>query len=130
MEKRAAIVVVDDEADALAAMLEALTRRFGADYCVFAYPSGSTALKGIREILNERREIALVIADQWMPKMTGSKFLGRVRSIEPSGKRALLVAWGDRRASPTILQGCALGELRQFFIQTMEARWRSTYIHW
>ena len=34
MAERAAIVVVDDEPAALADMLDALTRRFGADYRV------------------------------------------------------------------------------------------------
>ena len=34
MAERALIVVVDNESDALAAMLDALTRRFGADYRV------------------------------------------------------------------------------------------------
>jgi hypothetical protein len=34
MAQRAVIIIVDDESDALAAMLDALTRRFGADYRV------------------------------------------------------------------------------------------------
>src|SRR5262245_12802339 len=52
--------------------------------------------------------------DQRMPEMTGRDFLGQVRSIMPMAKRALLVDWGDRDASPTILQACALGELDNY----------------
>ena len=82
------------------AVLDALTRRFGADYRVLPYLAPSTALDGIRGIMNDREEIALVIADQWMPEMTtGSSSFTRVRSLEPSAKRALLVAWGDHEAS-------------------------------
>lgn len=125
MAERAAIVVVDDEPAALAAMLDALTRRFGADYQILPYLSASSALDGIRGIVGDREEIALVIADQWMPEMTGSELLARVRSLEPSAKRALLVAWGDREASPTILQGCALGELDNYLYKP----WNPAEVH-
>lgn len=125
MAERAAIVVVDDEPAALAAMLDALTRRFGADYRILPYLSASSALDGIRGIVGDREEIALVIADQWMPEMTGSELLARVRSLEPSAKRALLVAWGDREASPTILQGCALGELDNYLYKP----WNPAEVH-
>ena len=39
MAERALIIVVDNESDALAAMLDALTRRFDADYRVVPYLS-------------------------------------------------------------------------------------------
>ena len=110
MAERALIIVVDDESDALAAMVDALTRRFGADYRVVPYLSPCCALAGVCKSKEENEEIALVIADQRMPEMTGRDFLGRVRSIVPTAKRALLIEWGDREASPTILQACALGE--------------------
>lgn len=114
MAERALIIVVDDESDALAAMLDALTRRFGADYRVVPYLSPCSALVGVRKSKEENEEIALVIADQRMPEMTGRDFLSRVRSIVPTAKRALLIEWGDREASPTILQACALGELDNY----------------
>src|SRR5262249_12515057 len=111
MAERAQIIVVDDQSDALTAMLDALTRRFGADYRVVPYLSSCTALAGVRKSKEENAEIALVIAAQRMPEMTGREFLSRVRSIVPTAKRALLVEWGDREVSSTILQACALGEL-------------------
>ena len=89
MAERASIIVVDDEFDALAAMLDALTRRFGADYRVVPYLSPGSALAGVRKSSEENEEVALVIADQRMPEMTGREFLGRVRSIVPTAKRAL-----------------------------------------
>ena len=71
--------------------------------------------------MNDREEIALVIADQWMPEMTGSEFLTRVRSLEPSAKRALLVAWGDHEASPTTFRD-ARWVSSQLLIQAVDAR--------
>jgi thioredoxin reductase (NADPH) len=114
MAERPVIMVVDDEPDALAAMLDALTRRFGGDYRVIPHLSARAALDAVTKIKEENEEIALVIADQRMPEMTGREFLGRVRSIVPTAKRALLVGWGDHEASPTILQACALGELDNY----------------
>ena len=76
--------------------------------------SASAALSAVRQATEEGEEVALVISDQRMPEMTGREFLGRVRSIVPSAKRALMVAWGDHEASPTILQACALGELDNY----------------
>ena len=80
MAERPVIMVVDDEPAALAAILDALTRRFGGDYRIVPQLSASTALDAVSKIKEDGEEIALVIADQWMPVMTGSEFLGRVRS--------------------------------------------------
>lgn len=125
MAERPLIMVVDDEPGALAAMLDALTRRFGGDYRVVPHLSPAAALDAISRVKDEGEEIALVIADQWMPEMTGSEFLGRVRSAEPTAKRALLVAWGDHSASPTILQACALGQLDNYLYKP----WTPAEVH-
>jgi thioredoxin reductase (NADPH) len=114
MTERPAIVVVDDDPEALTAMVDALSRRFGEDYWVVPHPSPHAALDSIGKITKDNQEVALVIADQRMPEMLGREFLGRVRSIVPTAKRALLVDWGDREVSPTILQACALGELDNY----------------
>jgi thioredoxin reductase (NADPH) len=123
--ERPVIMVVDDEPTALAAILDALTRRFGGDYRIVPHLSAPTALDAVSKIKEDGEEIALVIADQWMPEMTGSEFLGRVRSIEPMAKRGLLVAWGDHAASPTILQGCALGQLDNYLYKP----WTPAEVH-
>ena len=125
MAERAVIIVVDDESSVLAAMLDALTRRFGADYRVAPYLSPCSALADVCKSKEENEEIALVIADQRMPEMTGREFLNRVRSIVPTAKRALLVEWGDREVSPTILQACALGELDNYLYKP----WAPAEIH-
>jgi thioredoxin reductase (NADPH) len=125
MTERPVIIVVDDEPDALSEMLGDLTRRFGGDYRVISHLSARAALDAICAIKENGEEIALVIADQRMPEMTGRDFLGRVRSIMPMAKRALLVGWGDRDASPTILQACALGELDNYLYKP----WSPAEVH-
>ena len=125
MDKKPAIIVVDDEADALARIREALTRRFGGDYRILPHLAAGAALEEVCSIKEKEEEIALVIADQRMPEMTGRDFLARVRSIMPMAKRALMVDWGDRDVSPTILQACALGELDNYLYKP----WSPAEVH-
>ena len=114
MDARPVIILVDDEPEALTQMLDALNRRFGGDYRIEPHLSGQAALDALAELKEEGEEIALVIADQWMPEMTGNDLLGRVRTIDPLTKRALLVSWGDHKASSTILQSCAMGQIENY----------------
>jgi thioredoxin reductase (NADPH) len=123
--ERPTILIVDDEPTALASMLDALTRRFGGDYRVEPHLSARSALDAVSRLKADGEEIALVIADQWMPEMTGNEFLGQVRIIEPTAKRALLVSWGDREASPVILQACALGQLDNYLYKP----WAPAEVH-
>ena len=125
MAERPVIVVVDDEPDALSEILGALTRRFGEDYRVVSHLSARAALDAISAMKESGEEIALVIADQRMPEMTGRELLGRARSITPMAKRALLVGWGDRDASPTILQACAMGEVDNYLYKP----WSPAEVH-
>jgi len=123
--ERPTILIVDDEPTALASMLDALTRRFGGDYRVEPHLSAHSALDAVSRLKADDEEIALVIADQWMPEMNGNEFLGQVRSIEPTAKRALLVSWGDHEASPVILQACALGQLDNYLYKP----WAPAEVH-
>jgi thioredoxin reductase (NADPH) len=116
---------VDDEPNALASMLDALTRRFAGDYRVEPHLSPQSALDAVARHKADGEEIALVIADQWMPGMTGNEFLGQVRALEPTAKRALLVSWGDHEASPVILQACALGQLDNYLYKP----WAPAEVH-
>ncbi len=80
------ILIVDDES----AILESLEFTLGSEYRVFTAQTGVDGL----EIL-EREEIALVIADQVMPGMTGVEFLEKVIEINPSAIRMMLKGYAD-----------------------------------
>lgn len=111
---RPVMMLVDDEPESLAALLDALARRFGGDYRVVSHLSAHTALADLERIKADGEQVALIIADQWMPEMPGVEFLGRAHEIHPAAQRGLLVAWGDQTAAPTILQGCAFGQLENY----------------
>ena len=111
---RPVILVVDNDPQALTALLDALTRRFGGDYQVVSHLSGGAALKGLDRIRIEGGEVALVIARHGLSDMPGISLLGRAHEIHPAAQRALLVEWGDRTSASTILQGCAFGQLDNY----------------
>ena len=117
MHERPVIVIVDDETSVVAQLLDAITRRFGADYRVVPHLSARSALEDIARMKSEGEELALVIADQWMPEMTGTELLGRAHELDRTAKRALLVEWGDRSSAPAILEGCAFGQLDNYLLK-------------
>src|SRR5262245_56569543 len=114
MPGRPVILVVDDDPSALATLLDALARRYGSDYRVVPQLSPSGALAELRRLKAEGEEIALVVADQRMSEMEGIEVLGRAHQIDPSSRRALIVDWGDRAASETILHGCAFNQIDNY----------------
>jgi thioredoxin reductase (NADPH) len=114
MKTKPVILLVDDDAESLNPLSEALTRRYQGDYRVISHLSAKTAIEHLRGMQAGREQVALVIADLWMPEMTGIEMLDRAHEIYPSAQRALLVEWGDREAAPTILEGCAYGHLENY----------------
>ena len=114
MLTRPVITVVDDEPQALTALLDALARRFGGDYRIVSHLSARAALDDLERIRADGEQVALVIADQWMPEMTGIELLGQAHEIHSAAQRALLVEWGDQTAAPTIIQGCLFGQIENY----------------
>lgn len=80
------ILIVDDEPG----ILESLELTLGSEYRVFTAETGERGL----EIL-EREDIALVIADQVMPGMTGVEFLEKVLERNPRAIRMMLTGYAD-----------------------------------
>ncbi len=108
------ILVADDDRESLASLVDALTRRYGADYRVASHDSARAALEDLERSRALGESVALIIADQWMPGIEGIDLLGRAHKIHPAAQRALLVDWGDSSAAPTILEACASGQLENY----------------
>lgn len=109
------ILLVDDESATLSITERELRKRYGADYLIVARKSATTALDDLDRFKQAGRPVALVLADQWMPEMTGVDFLGRARLVDPVAKRVMLVSWGDYSAVQAIMDGCAVGQI-EFFV--------------
>jgi thioredoxin reductase (NADPH) len=114
---RPLIMIVDDRPHGLDALRNAIDRRYSADYRIVGYLSARAAIDELTRARDAGEEVALVIADQWMPELSGRELLGHVQALHPGAQRALLVGWGDTRASETILQGCAFGDLHNYVLK-------------
>jgi thioredoxin reductase (NADPH) len=115
--KKPVILIVDDEPVPLEAMSNALVRRYGEDYRVISHSSPRAALDDLERLKGEDEPVALLIADQWMPEMTGAEFFEKAHDIHSAAQRALLVTWGDRSASTTILQACAFNVIENYILK-------------
>jgi thioredoxin reductase (NADPH) len=109
------LVVVDDEEGSRRALTEELESRYGRHYQVVSAGSPGAALARLEELSAAGAPVPLVLAVQWMPGMTGTQFLARVKQVIPTARRGLLISWGDRSAVGPILEAAALGWL-EFYL--------------
>jgi thioredoxin reductase (NADPH) len=97
--RRPAIVAVDDEPAVLAAVARDLRRGFGERYRVMRAGSGADALDLLKQIVARGEQVALLVADQRMPGMSGTDYLVEARKLVPEAKRVLLTAYADTEAA-------------------------------
>jgi thioredoxin reductase (NADPH) len=117
---RPIVLVVEDESDARARIRGELERRYGSDYRVTCERSALAALAKLERWRAAAEPVALVLADQWMPDLTGEEFLARAKALFPDAKRALLVsfgAWGDRRTADAMLRAMAAGRMDYYVLK-------------
>ena len=94
-----AIVTVDDEPEVLRAVERDLRRRYGKDYRILGTDSGSGAVDLLKQLKTRGDILALALADQRMPHMSGLDVLGQAMQLFPQAKRALLTAYADTNAA-------------------------------
>ena len=108
------LLAVDDDLIALATIEHELRQRYGSYYRVTCEDSPEAGMRTLRELRAADQEVAVVLADQWMPGMTGVEFLTHTRRLYPDAKRALLFERGNRTTREPILQAMALGQIDSY----------------
>jgi thioredoxin reductase (NADPH) len=93
------LLSVDDDADVLRAIERDLRSQYGAEYRVIGSDSPERALDLLKQLKGRNDSVALILADQRMPRMNGVEFLQEGRDIFPEAKRALLTAYADTNAA-------------------------------
>jgi thioredoxin reductase (NADPH) len=93
------LLSVDDDADVLRAIERDLRSHYGASYRVLASDAPDQALDLLKQLKVRNDSVALLLADQRMPKMDGIGFLREAMQIFPEAKRALLTAYADTNAA-------------------------------
>jgi thioredoxin reductase (NADPH) len=89
------IVAVDDDPSVIGKISAELERRYDRDYRIVYSVSATDALEQLETMRAAGDEVALVLADQWMPGTTGVELLRRVHDLHPQARTALLIAWGE-----------------------------------
>jgi thioredoxin reductase (NADPH) len=93
------ILTVDDDPLVLSAVARDLKKNYSKGYRVLGATSGREALDTLEEVANAGQEVALLVADQRMPGMTGVEFLSESRRQFPEASRVLLTAYSDTDAA-------------------------------
>src|SRR5687767_2547671 len=97
--KKPVVLTVDDDPEVLHAIARDIRREYGERYRVIRADSGDRALSVLRQLKLANDAVALILADQRMPGLTGVELLGEARQIFPDAKRALLTAYADTDAA-------------------------------
>jgi thioredoxin reductase (NADPH) len=105
---KAIILTVDDEPQVLNAIERDLRKRYQAEYRVMKARSGKEALEILPQLKQRGDVIALLLADQRMPDMTGTEFLDQARKVFPEARKVLLTAYADTEAAITSINTIGL----------------------
>src|SRR5689334_1749733 len=99
MSTKPILLTVDDDPEVSRAIERDLRRHYGERYRGMRAESGAGALELLRKIDERGDPVALLLADQRMPEMTGVEFLGQAMDVAPRAKRVLLTAYADTEAA-------------------------------
>ena len=75
------LLSVDDDLDVLRAVERDLRSHYGANYRVLASDSPQAALDLLKQLKVRNESVALLLADQRMPKLDGVNFLQEAREL-------------------------------------------------
>lgn len=123
-ETRPVILVVDGNRESLKTISDELKTRYGVHYDVMCIPSASDGANILDELTNAGRNVALVLADQGSPPMTGLELLADAKRLDSDTKRGLLIpwgAWGEEATAKAIVDAMTFGEIDYYVLKP----WRS-----
>ncbi|HEX7097113.1 MAG TPA: FAD-dependent oxidoreductase, partial [Acidimicrobiales bacterium] len=101
--RKPVILAVDDDPLVLAAVSRDLRRQYGSRFHVVRAPDGESALSTLEALALSSDPVALIVADQRMPGMTGVELLARGKDLHPDVRTALLTAYADTDAAITAI---------------------------
>src|SRR5687768_394485 len=96
---RPVLLTVDDNPQVVQTIERDLRRQYGKRFRVLKAESGQEALKLVKKLKLRNEILALLLADQRMPHMSGVFLLEEIMNIFPEAKRVLLTAYADTEAA-------------------------------
>ena len=108
--KKFPILVVDDEPD----NLDAFRFNFRDSFCLVCADSGARALE-----LLDRQDVAVIVSDQRMPKMSGLELLRKAHDIRPDAIGIILTAFTD---VDVLIQAINHGHIYRYITKPWDAQ--------
>ena len=102
------ILAVDDEPQVLNAVERDLRQHYHGAYRIIKATSGAEALDAVRQLKQRNLPLALFLADQRMPVMSGTEFLRQAMQFYPEARKVLLTAYADTEAAITSINEIGL----------------------
>jgi thioredoxin reductase (NADPH) len=102
------ILAVDDDLQVLNAIVRDLQPHFGEGFRIMKASSGAEALETVRQLKRRNAPVAILLADQRMPGMTGPEFLAQAIPLYPDAAKVLLTAYADTQAAITSINEIGL----------------------
>jgi thioredoxin reductase (NADPH) len=102
------ILAVDDDPQVLDAVVADLRQRYGRRYRVVAANRGQRAVDVVARATRRGEQVALIVADQRMPAMTGTELLVAAQELQPRLRSVLLTAYADTDAAITAINDVSL----------------------
>ena len=93
------ILTVDDEPQVLNAIERDLRQQYASSYRIIKAGSGAQALETVQQLKQRNSAVALFLADQRMPGMSGTEFLTEALKFYPEAGKVLLTAYADTEAA-------------------------------
>jgi thioredoxin reductase (NADPH) len=99
MTTKPAILAIDDEPEVMRAVQRDLRTHYADEYTVIGATSGEEAIETIKDLSLRDTPLALIVADQRMPRVTGIDVLRSSIPLFPNAKKTLLTAYADTEAA-------------------------------
>lgn len=93
------IITIDDDLEVLRMLERDLRSAYGKHFRVLGANSGAKALDVLKQLKLRNNSVALLLADQRMPQITGVEFLEQAMQLFPDAKRVLLTAYANTDAA-------------------------------
>ncbi|MFP5330915.1 MAG: FAD-dependent oxidoreductase [Acidimicrobiia bacterium] len=102
------ILAVDDDPLVLASVARDLRSRYAENYRILRTASGAEALAALTEVKARGDDVAVLVADQRMPEMSGTEFLAQAKELFDDAKTILLTAYADTTAAISAINDVGL----------------------
>src|SRR5262245_49010501 len=117
---RAAIVVVDRDADERETLSGELSKRYGADYSIVVCGDPADLDARMRELIAAGTPVALVIGGGVEAAPDGIEVLERVRTIDRTVSRVAAVRWGEWETARPIFDAISMGKIDHWVMRPVQ----------